>query len=181
VAYSNINTVCAQLLKVDSEGVTLLKAVWPQAPQASNIIPYDPACHLTDTTRSESAYARTAFGLPVNVQQGAFLTEARGIFIQNLDYKCTAWDLTQLLLTVANPVDFKLIRDPRTGTFKGSAKAAFATEEDAEKAIKGLHGIQHMGRTLRARQDKEPTIVKRNNEPLIVSSGYFLEYEKKFA
>jgi hypothetical protein len=66
-------------------------------------------------------YSANHYGMPVNVQHGAVLTEARGMFIQNLSFKCTPEDLCQLLFTVGYPVDQRLIKDPRTGVFKGEA------------------------------------------------------------
>jgi hypothetical protein len=177
VAYSKKGDVFVQLLKVPNNikrGVQVFRSneslLLAQASQQFNTVyHHDATCHPSNITRSKPAYALNTFGLLVNVQQGAILTEARGIFIQNLNYRCTALDLVQLLLTVANPVDVKLIRDSRTGIFKGSATALFATEEEASKVIKNLQGIEHMGMTLSTRQDKEPMIVQRYNEPLIVS------------
>jgi RNA recognition motif-containing protein len=90
-------------------------------------------------------YSASTHGMPVNVRHGAVLTEARGIFIQNLSYKCTLSDLYSLLLTVGQPVDHKLIRDRRTGVFKGAATAAFASKEAAQHAAQCSHGQGNNG------------------------------------
>jgi hypothetical protein len=118
-------------------------------------------------------YSANSYGMPVNVQHGAVLTEARGIFIQNLSYKCTLADFYSLLLTVGQPVDYRLIRDSRTGVFKGSATAAFGSQEQAQRAAYYLNRVQHMGMTLSVRMDKEATAVGQT-APLIVGSDMYV-------
>jgi hypothetical protein len=118
-------------------------------------------------------YSANSYGIPVNVREGAVLTEARGIFIQNLSFKCTPSDLYQLLLTVGHPVDQRLIKDPRTGVFKGAATAIFGTQEQAQHAAYYLHGVKHMGMTLSVRMDKETTAIGQAGPPLIVGSDMY--------
>jgi hypothetical protein len=118
-------------------------------------------------------YSANSYGIPVNVRNGAVLTEARGIFLQNLSYKCTISDLYSLLLTAGQPVDYKLLRDARTGVFKGSATAAFGSQELALRAAHYLNGVEHMGMKLRVRMDKETTAVGQT-APLIVSSDMYI-------
>jgi hypothetical protein len=118
-------------------------------------------------------YSANSYGMPVNIQHGAVLTEARGIFIQNLSYKCTPADFYSLLLTVGQPVDYRLIRDSRTGVFKGSATAAFGSQEQAQRAAYSLNRVQHMGMTLSVRMDKETTAVGQT-APLIVGSDMYV-------
>jgi hypothetical protein len=58
----------------------------------------------------------TSVNLPVNMREGGgFLTEARGVFISGLDYKCDPIQLNQLLVSSTNlrPVESKLHKDPR--------------------------------------------------------------------
>ncbi|KAF2819873.1 hypothetical protein CC86DRAFT_361252 [Ophiobolus disseminans] len=119
------------------------------------------------------AYSTNPYGMPVNVQHGAVLTEARGIFIQNLSFKCTPSDLSQLLMTVGHPVDQRLITDPRTGVFKGAATAVFGTQEQAQYAAHYLHGVKHMGMVLSVRMDKETTAIGQAGPPLIVGSDMY--------
>ena len=118
-------------------------------------------------------YSANPQGMPVNVQHGAVLTEARGIFLQNLSFKCTPSDLNQLLLTVGQPVEQRLIRDSRTGVFKGAATAVFGTQEQAQHAAHYLHGVKHMGMTLSVRMDKETTAIGQTGPPLIVGSDMY--------
>lgn len=118
-------------------------------------------------------YSANSYGMPVNVRNGAVLTEARGIFIQNLSYKCTPSDLYSLLLTVGQPVDYKLLRDARTGVFKGSATAAFGSQELALRAAHYLNCVEHMGMKLSVRMDKETTAVGQT-APLIVGSDMYM-------
>ncbi|KAH3911130.1 hypothetical protein HBI56_000120 [Parastagonospora nodorum] len=117
-------------------------------------------------------YSANTYGMPVNVRHGAVLTEARGIFLQNLSYKCTSSDLYSLLLTVGQPVDYKLLRDTRTGAFKGLATATFGSQDLAERAAYCLNRVEHMGMTLSVRMDKETTAVGQA-APLIVGSDMY--------
>lgn len=117
-------------------------------------------------------YSANTYGMPVNVRHGAVLTEARGIFMQNLSYKCTLSDLYSLLLTVGQPVDYKLLRDTRTGAFKGLATATFGSQDLAQRAAYCLNRVEHMGMTLSVRMDKETTAVGQA-APLIVGSDMY--------
>jgi RNA recognition motif-containing protein len=119
------------------------------------------------------AYLINTYGLQMNVQNGAILTEARGIFIQNLDYKCTPSDLYSLLLTVGQPIDYRLLRDSRTGVFKGSATATFGSQDQAQRAAHCLNCVEHMGMKLSARMDKQTTAVGQV-APLIVGSDMYV-------
>ncbi|KAF2031264.1 hypothetical protein EK21DRAFT_63565 [Setomelanomma holmii] len=118
-------------------------------------------------------YSANSHGMPVNIRHGAVLTEARGIFIHNLSYKCGPTDLYQLLLTVGHPVDYRLLKDARSGTFKGSATASFGTQEQAQYAAHYLNGVEHMGMKLNVRMDKEITTVGQAGPPLIVGSDMY--------
>lgn len=112
-----------------------------------------------------------ASGMPVNVRGGAVLTEARGIFIRNLSYKATPDDLNRLLYTVGSPVDSQLLRDSRTGVFKGVATARFGSKDEAFHAATQLNGREHMGMTLQVRMDADTTVVGRA-EPMVVNGSY---------
>jgi len=110
--------------------------------------------------------------MPVNVRGGAVLTEARGVFIRNLSYKCTLQDLNGLLLqTVGYPIDIQFLRDGKTGSFKGVATVRFASKELAQYAAKALNGREHMGLTLDVRMDADTTVVGRA-EPMVVNGSY---------
>ncbi|KAL5118370.1 hypothetical protein ACEQ8H_003719 [Pleosporales sp. CAS-2024a] len=123
-------------------------------------------------TTQMPVYSANSFGMPVNVRNGAILTEARGIFIQNLSYKCQLSDLHSLLLTVGQPVEYKMLRDHRTGAFKGLATATFGSQDLAQRAACCLNGVEHMGMKLTVRMDKETTAVGQT-PPLIVGSDMY--------
>jgi len=117
-------------------------------------------------------YSTSTNGMPVNVRGGAVLTEARGIFIRNLSYKCTSDDLNALLLqTVGYAIEIQLMRDSRTGVFKGVATAKFASKDLAQHAANTLNGREHMGMVLHVRMDTDTTVVGRT-EPMVVNGSY---------
>jgi hypothetical protein len=121
---------------------------------------------------SPPVYSTSTNGIPVNIRGGAILTEARGIFIRNLSYKCTINDLNALLLqTVGCAIDIQFIQDSRTGVFKGAATAKFASKELAQHAANTLNGRMHMGMTLHVRMDTDATVVGQT-EPMVVNGSY---------
>ncbi|KAF2877005.1 hypothetical protein BDV95DRAFT_480615 [Massariosphaeria phaeospora] len=115
-------------------------------------------------------YSTSSNGMPVNVRHGAMLTEARGIFIQNLNFSVGPSELNSLLSTVGRPVESKLHKDSRTGQFRGTATAKFATKEEAEYAAYYLNRRQHLGMTLHVRLDTEKTVVG-HVEPVIANGS----------
>ncbi|KAL6712446.1 hypothetical protein ACN47E_000323 [Coniothyrium glycines] len=119
---------------------------------------------------SAPVYSTSTTGMPVNVRGGAVLTEARGIFIRNLSYKATLEDLNSLLYTVGVPISSQLLRDPRTGVFKGVATAKFGSKEEASYAAACLNGMEHMGMALHVRMDTDITVVGRA-EPMVVNGS----------
>lgn len=130
---------------------------------------YAPYAHPTHMP----IYTTSSSGMPINVRNGAILTEARGVFIQNLSYRCTTSDLQSLLQTVGRPVDYRFIRDQRTNAFKGVATAQFASKEEAQHAAAYLDRKEHMGMTLSVRMDKETIAVGQAGPPLIVGSDMY--------
>ncbi|KAF2709573.1 hypothetical protein K504DRAFT_378842 [Pleomassaria siparia CBS 279.74] len=118
-----------------------------------------------------SAYSTSASGLPVNMGNGAYLTEARGIFINNLNYKVGPSDLLDLLRTVGNVVDYRLLRDTRTGGFKGAATAKFATKDEAMHAVQVLNNTQHLTKIIHVRLDTDTTVVGEIQQPIIANGS----------
>lgn len=118
-------------------------------------------------------YASNHGGMPVNLRSGAVLTEARGIFISNLNYKVGPNDLIALLNSVAQPVDYKMHKDPRTGHFKGSATAKFSSKEEAQAAVAQLNQTMHMGMIINVRPDTERTTVGQVQAPVIVNGSNY--------
>lgn len=118
-------------------------------------------------------YASQNGGMPVNIRGGAVLTEARGIFMSNLSYKASQNDLLALLSQVARPIELKRLKDSRTGNFKGSATAKFATKEEAQAAVARLNQTAHMGMAINVRLDSERTPVGQVQAPLIVNGSTY--------
>ena len=141
---------------------------YPMYPPAQ---PYPVAPMYTMHPSAAPIYSTSTNGMPVNVRGGAVLTEARGIFIRNLSYKARLEDLNSLLYTVGVPVESQLLRDSRTGVFKGVATAKFGSKEEAFHAMTYLNGREHMGMTLHVRMDTDTTVVGRA-EPIIVNGSY---------
>lgn len=149
-------------------------------PQQQQQPGYAPApIYSTYGMSSPPLYSSSTNGMPVNIQRGAVLTEARGIFIRNLSYKCTVEDLNALLLqTVGCAIDIQFLRDNKTGGFKGAATAKFASKELAQHAAKILNGETHMGMTLHVRMDTDTTVVGQT-EPMVVNGSYSVSYTKQ--
>ena len=99
------------------------------------------------------------------------ITEARGIFINNLSYSCDPNELNRLLSTVGRPVEAKLHRDSRTGQFKGSATAKFSSKQEADYAVASLNGQQHLGMTINVQLDTDTTVVGQVQPPVIVNGS----------
>lgn len=118
-----------------------------------------------------SVYSTNTGGIPVNVRGGAMITEARGIFINNLNYSCDPTELNRLLSMVGRPVESKLHRDSRTGQFKGSATAKFSSKQEADYAVALLNGRQHMNMTINVRLDTDTTVVGHVQPPVIVNGS----------
>lgn len=115
-------------------------------------------------------YSASNTGVPVNIRDGAMLTEARGIFIQNLSYKVGSDELKHLLYTVGRPVECKVHRD-RSGVSKGVATAKFASTHEAQLAVTHLNRRPHRGMTLKVRLDQDTTIVGQVGPPLVVNGS----------
>jgi len=127
--------------------------------------------------QSPPIYSTSTNGLPVNVQCGAILTEARGIFIRNLSYKCTLEDLNALLLQAGGfPIDIRLLQDGRTGAFKGAATAMFASKELAQQVATKLNSCNHIGITLQVRIDTNTTVI-RQAKPIVVNRSYIVSIQ----
>ena len=115
-------------------------------------------------------YSASNSGMPVNIRDGAVLTESRGIFIQNLSYKVSSDELKNLLYTVGRPVDCKVHQD-RSGVSKGVATAKFASTHEAQFAVTHLNRKPHRGMTLKVRLDQDTTVVGQVGPPLVVNGS----------
>lgn len=115
-------------------------------------------------------YSASNSGMPVNIRSGAILTEARGIFIQNLSYNVGSDELKNLLFTVGRPVECKVHRD-RAGVSKGVATAKFASAHEAQLAVTHLNRKSHRGMALKVRLDQDTTVVGQVGPPLVVNGS----------
>lgn len=135
--------------------------------QATMVFPTTPlATHSYHTSQDRPYYKRSANGVPVNTRNGTVRTEARGIFIQNINFHIKQGDLEKLVRKVAKPVRCNLQKDPSSGRFKGYATVQFGSAVEAEMAVRELNGKEHKGMILNVRLDRETTTV----EPFVVSS-----------
>lgn len=121
-------------------------------------------------------YSTNTSGMPVNVSNGAVLTEPRGIFISGLDYKTKSKDVEEVIgKYVGRPIEVKLQKD-KNGRCKGSATANFSSREEAEYAVAQLNGrqfrgVSHDGKPLSVRYDTEKTVVGQIQSPVIVNGS----------
>jgi hypothetical protein len=86
---------------------------------------------------------------PVMSRPSAVHKEAYSVKIENLSLECTSSHIHSLLLTVGQPIDWKMLPNLHTGLFKGRATGTFATEDEAHRAADLLDGIEHLGMKLR--------------------------------
>lgn len=121
--------------------------------------------------------ANANYNTPINVSQGAILTEARGIFISDIKYSVTQSDILNLV-SAAGPVEkCELHKDPKSGSPRGSATVTFTNRDSPNVALRMFNGKELAGRKMKIRLDKEMTIVKPgpNNaypqQPLVVNGS----------
>ena len=85
------------------------------------------------------------------------------IYVGNLNYSCTHHDLTDLAEQFGQVREVDMPKDYMTDTFRGFAFVTCRTAHDAEKIIRGLDGLEHLGRVLVANIAKpRPTPTGRN-------------------
>jgi hypothetical protein len=104
-------------------------------------------------------YVSSSTGTHVNVSQGAIKTEARGIFVSNVDYKASSKDLQRYFGRAGEIVKCQLQKDPATGKSKGNATVQYAVAKDAQNAVRMFNSEQYMGMRLKVRLDKEPVAI----------------------
>jgi hypothetical protein len=132
--------------------------------------PYPSTIYGYPTAPPPQVYSQSSGGLPVNLSQGAVLTETRGIFIQGLNYSVGNNELAALLGAHGlRPTQVSVHKDSR-GASKGVATASFSTKADAEYAVARLNGITHAGKLLTIRMDTNPTVVG-SLEPFVVDGS----------
>ncbi|KAF2691803.1 hypothetical protein K458DRAFT_473500 [Lentithecium fluviatile CBS 122367] len=129
----------------------------PYTPSSMYTYPYS-ATPMQYETRAP-AYSQSSAGLPVNLGQGAAVTESRGIFIQGLNYSVGSSDLISLIHSVGlRPLQARVHKDSR-GSSKGVGSALFSSKEEAQYGVKALNGKALKDKPIIVRLDTESTIV----------------------
>ncbi|MEM3342173.1 MAG: RNA-binding protein [Thermoplasmata archaeon] len=79
------------------------------------------------------------------------------IYVGNLSYNATEADVRKAFETYGTVTNVTLVVDRTTGRKKGFGFVEMPSDEEAKKAIEGLNGKEHMGRTLKVspKKDKE--------------------------
>jgi cold-inducible RNA-binding protein len=83
------------------------------------------------------------------------------LFVGNLSFKTTENDLQDAFAAHGTVSEVNLMMDRMTGRPRGFAFVTMATEEEAQKAIEGMHGKSLDGRNLtvniaRPKEDRPP-------------------------
>jgi len=112
-------------------------------------------------------YSQSATGLPVNLSQGAVVTESRGIFIQGLSYTVGNDELQSLIHGVGVRPSKVSVQYDSKGSSKGVATANFANNAEAQYVVSQLNGRTHLGKILAVRMDTNSTVVG-SLEPFVV-------------
>lgn len=95
-------------------------------------------------------------------------TEARGIFIQGLDYKIRSEEVRALFSKAGKIVKCTLQTDSR-GNSKGVARIEYASMAEAQLAVQTFSGWKWHNRVLKIRLDKEEFVV--NDDARTMPSG----------
>lgn len=112
-------------------------------------------------------YVHNTNGLPINVSNGAYVTESRAVLITNLSYSTKEADLASLLGKVVSASRIDLATDTK-GKNKGSAVAYFATAAEAQRVIKKLNNVKLAGKHLHMRADKNVTATRSTSSSSVV-------------
>ncbi len=107
-------------------------------------------------------YCAGSDGTPVNTSWGVVQTEARGIFISDLNYSTTRSDLEKLLRKAGNPTKCEIHPKGRNGKLGGTATAQFASGNEALRAVRKFDQAIFMDRCLTVRLD-------RNTDAMVTS------------
>lgn len=111
-------------------------------------------------------YITNTTGTPVNTTHGLIKTEARGIFISNLNFKSRERDI-ESFFSKAGPVVRVELQKDAAGKSKGNATVLYGSAESARNAVSMFHRREFMRMTLNVRADRERTAI---NAPASSSS-----------
>ena len=125
-----------------------------------------------------SPYTLSSSGTPINMIRGIVRTEARAIFVSNLNNKARTSDVEDYFSRAGQIKKCELLKDPSTGKPKGVATIEYASAEKARQAIELFDGKSFMSRRLSVRRAKEETPINppmaqssRSDDPLIVNGS----------
>ena len=123
-------------------------------------------------------YATSASGLPVNIKNGAAVTESRAIFVSKLNYKAKESEIKKLFGAAGKIVSCTVQKDSKSNEAnRGHAQIEYETAAQAERAIKMFNGESFMKMRLNVRPDKNATTItppaRSDSRPVIVTSPEF--------
>lgn len=87
----------------------------------------------------------------------------RRLFVGNLAWTTNDDDLFRAFDGIGNVVDAKVLVDRDTGRSRGFGFVTFATDADAERALRDGNGLALNGRPLRVNhaEERQPQVVRR--------------------
>lgn len=121
-----------------------------------------PSVNALHQPSSTTQYAVPRAGMPVNIANGAFPTEKRGIFVSGLLYKATTKEVKSLFARAGTVTDCEIPLNPATGKSKGNAVVQYASAGEALRAISMFDKMSFKGMKLRVRHDTNMVPVKAN-------------------
>lgn len=76
------------------------------------------------------------------------------LYVGNLAYSVNSSELEQLCSEYGSVISAEVISDRMTGRSKGFGFVEMGTDDEAQAAIEGLNGTDHMGRSLTVNEAK---------------------------
>ncbi|MBN1687166.1 MAG: RNA-binding protein [Spirochaetales bacterium] len=86
------------------------------------------------------------------------------LYVGGLSYSVTDQELSELFGQYGNVESASVVKDRDTNNSRGFGFVEMSTQEEAEKAIKGLDGTDHQGRALKVNMAKPRTDRPRGGE-----------------
>jgi RNA recognition motif-containing protein len=92
---------------------------------------------------------------------------ARDVYVANISFEATEEDLRNLFSVSGTVKSVRLLNDPRTGLFRGTAFVQMANAAEAKDAIVTLDGALLINRIISVTEalPKKPRESKTDNEP----------------
>lgn len=109
-------------------------------------------------------------GTVVNIGQGTVQTEARGVFISNIDFKAKSEDIARHFGRAGRIVRCQLQKNPSTNKFKGNATIQYSTAKEARTAVDLFNNEKWMSMRLKVRLDRATTPISAP-QPIPTTNG----------